>query len=196
MKNRALTLALAGALTFGLGACGLQGGETTDSPTTGSNRPTATATVTETPEPAEAEPAEAESSLTGEDPGILKLGKSFTYSDGLQVTISKPTAFTSSEWAMPEGAQSLAFDITIVNGTDAAYDPSMDYFTAQVGNAEAEEIFDTENGFDGTPMTKILPGRETTYKVGFVGSDAKNLVMEYQPGDWERGSLIYTPNGK
>lgn len=196
MKRTTLTLAL--AATLALSACGSIEGQSTDSPTSGSNASTSSASTSESAEaePADAEPAEAESSLTGDDPGILTLGESFTYSDGLQVTISKPTAFTSSEWAMPESTSGLAFDVKIVNGTDAPYDPSLDYFTAQVGNAEAEEIFDTENGFDGTPMTKVLPGRETTYKVGFAGTDSTNLVMEYATGDFERGSLVYTPNGK
>ena len=194
MKRTTLTLAL--AATLALSACGSIEGQATDSPTSGSNAPTET--VSETSEQSEVEPAEAEpeSSLTGADPGILKMGESFTYSDGLQVTISKPTAMTSSEWAVPGSTAGLSFDIKIVNGTDATYDPSLDYFTAQIGNTEAEQIFDSENGYDGTPMTTVLPGRETTYKVGFVGTDSTNLVLEYQPGDFERGSLVYTPNGK
>lgn len=188
MKRTTLTLAL--AATLALSACGSIEGQATDSPTSGSNAPTET--VTETPEQSEVETAEAEPepSLTGEDPGILKMGESFTYSDGLQVTISKPTEVQTSY------GPGLSFDIKIVNGTDAGFDPSMDFITAQVGNTEAEEIFDSENGYEGTPMTTVLPGRETSYKVAFEGTDTKNLVMEYAPGDFDRGSLIYTPNGK
>ena len=190
------------ALALTLGACGQMTGGATDSPTSGSNRPADTTssstaspeTVTETAGPVETEP-EPETSLTGTDPGILKMGESFTYSDGLQITLSKPTAMTSSEWAYPESAQGLSFDVTIVNGTGAKYDPSMGYMTAQIGNTEAEEIFDTDNGYDGTPSTSVLPGRETTYKVAFAGTDTTNLVVEYAP-DWDRGSLVYTPNGK
>lgn len=191
MKRTTLTLALAATLT--LGACGTTGGEATDSPTSGSNAETTSApTEAETveAEPAEAEPVEEEPSLTGDDPGILTLGESFTYSDGLQVTISKPTEVQTSYGA------ALSFDIKIVNGTDTGVDPSMDYITAQIGNTEAEEIFDHENGYEGAPMTTLLPGREAAYSVAFEGTDAKNLVMEYEPGDFERGSLIYTPNGK
>lgn len=203
-KKSITSLLAAGLLSISLGACGQTTGGATDSPTSGSNRPAdtttsssaaSTETVTETAEPVEAEP-EPETSLTGTDPGILKLGESFTYSDGLQVTISQPTAMTSSEWAYPESAQGLAFDVTIVNGTDAKYDPSMGYLTAQIGNTEAEEIFDTENGYDGVPSTSVLPGREATFKVAFAGTDSTNLVVEYTPGDWDRGGLVFTPNGK
>lgn len=206
MKNRTAipALSLAAALTLALGACGQTTGAATDSPTSGSNRPTATVTetesataetVTETAEPVEAEPEPAPS-LTGTDPGILTLGESFTYSDGLQVTISKPEAFTSSEWSFPESSPGLRFTVTIVNGTGTKYDPSLELVNAQIGNTEAEQIFDTENGLDGSPSTSVLPGREVTYKVGFAGTDAENLVVEYQPGDWERGPLTFTPNGK
>ena len=199
MKKTA-SIAAISSLALGLSACGGMGGSETESPASGSNRPTATETVTEAPEPAKTEAetveAEPEPSLTGEDPGILQLGKTFAYSDGLEVTISKPSSFTSSEWASPESVQALAFDIKIVNGTNAPYDPSMDMFTAQIGNTEAEEVFDTDQGFEGTPMTKVLPGREASYKVGFAGTDTENLVLEFIPGDWDRGGLIYTPNGK
>ena len=198
MKNRTVTpaLSLAAALVLSLGACGLQGGAVTDSPTTGSNRPTtATETANETAtETATAEPA-PETGLTGTDPGILALGKTFTYSDGLQVTLSKPTAMTSSEYASPGSVQGLSFDVTIVNGTTAKFDPSLGYLTAQIGNAEAEQIFDTENGYEGGPSTAVLPGREVAYKVAFEGTDTSSLVVEFAP-DWERGSLVFTPNGK
>ena len=195
MKKTA-SLALITSLALGLSACGGMGGSKTESPASGSNQPTATGTVSETPEPEAPAESEPESSLTGEDPGILQLGESFTYSDGLQITVGKPSAFTSSEWAMPESAPALAFDIKIVNGTNAPYDPSMDFFSAQIGNTEAEEVFDSEQGFEGSPMTKVRPGREAAYKIAFAGTDTKNLVLEYQPGDWEHGSLIFTPNGK
>ena len=195
MKKTAIALSVAAALA--LSACGTTSGTTTDQKT-GSNRPTAT--VTETAPPAETSEdttvEEPEPSLTGGDPGILKMGETFTYVDGLQVTISTPTPMTSSEWAAPGSAAGLSFDVTILNGTSNPYDPSLDYLTAQIGNTEAEEIFDTDNGYDGTPMTSILPGREASYKVAFVGTDTENVVFEYVPGDWDRGGLIFTPNGE
>lgn len=201
MKKSIFTALSGAALVVSLSACGAIGGSptTSTSTSTGSNRPadtitSAPETVTETAAPVEAEP-EPETSLTGTDPGILKMGESFTYSDGLQITLSKPTAMTSSEWAYPESAPGLSFDVTIVNGTSAKYDPSMGYMTAQIGNTEAEEIFDSENGYDGAPSTSVLPGREVTYKAAFVGTDTTNLVVEIAP-DWDRGSLVFTPDGK
>lgn len=203
-KSTVVAMTGIASLALSLGACGLQTGSQTPSPSAGNNRPsdviTSTSTVTETAAPTSEAPVEEIEEepvpeLTGTDPGILKMGDSFTYSDGLQITVSKPSAMTSSEWAYPESTQGLAFTITVVNGTGAKYDPSMGTMTVQSGNTEAEEIFDTENGYEGSPMTTVLPGREATYKSAFVGTDTKNLVLEFSP-DFDRGSLIFTPNGK
>lgn len=192
--------ALSVAVALSMSACGMTSNGTVSDQKTGSNHPTTvTKTVSPTEEPtvaADTVEPEPTSSLTGTDPGILKMGKSFTYSDGLQVTLSAPSPMTSSEWAYPESAAGLSFDVTIFNGTANRYDPSMDMLSAQIGNTEAEEIFDTENGYDGTPTTSVLPGREASYKVAFEGTDTKNVVVEYSPGDWDRGGLVFTPNGK
>ncbi|MEN3121152.1 hypothetical protein [Janibacter sp. LM] len=210
MKNSTIFIPILGALSLSLSACGMIGGVPTTSTTTGSNRPqpsvttvtqttTATATAepagTQTVEPVDEPEPEAETSLTGTDPGILKLGSSFTYSDGLQLTLSKPTQFTPSEWAAPSSDPGLIFTVTMMNGTGAKFDPTLNSITAQIGNEEAEQIFDSENGLDGGPSTSILPGREVTYKAAFVGTDTKNLVVEIAP-DWDHGALTFTPDGK
>lgn len=191
------SIAITATAALALSACGLTStteGSSDAEPTSGTNRPSDTSTAESTQE-AEAEPEEEEE-LTGADPGVLTFGEAFTYSDGLQVNISQPSQMTSSEWAVPSGAQGLTFDVTIVNGTNKPYDPALDYFSAQIGNTEAEQIFDSEQGYDGTPSTKVLPDRESSFKVAFEGTDVDNLVMEYSPGDWDRGSLLFTPNGK
>lgn len=200
MRNTKTTfsaLSLALALTVSLGACGQVTGSETSSPSTGTNRPAETTAPEDMTEEdmteAEAEDqlaAEPEPSLTGTDPGILELGKSFTYSDGLQVTIGKATPVSTSY------GPAVSFDITVVNGMDHKYDPSMDFISAQIANVEGEEVFDTENGYEGAPMTSILPGRESTYKIAFEGSAVKDIVVEYTPGDFEHGALIFTPDGK
>ena len=206
MKNSTIFIPTLGALALSLSACGVIGGAPTTSTTTGSNRPqpsvtTVTQTTTATAEPGGTQTVEPvdepdrETSLTGTDPGILKLGSSFTYSDGLQLTLSKPTQFTPSEWAAPSSDPGLIFTVTMMNGTGAKFDPTLSSITAQIGNEEAEQIFDSENGLDGGPSTSILPGREVTYKAAFVGTDTKNLVVEIAP-DWDHGALTFTPDGK
>ena len=213
--RKTAALVAAASVIFSLGACATTDGETTASPTSGTNRPTESSSqsttapepdsIAEEPEPApsqsrttsEPEPEpEPEPSLTDtEGPGILALGESFTYSDGLQVTVGKPQPMTSSEWAAPGGVAGLVMDVTIVNGSPTPFDPSMGYATAQTGNTEAEEIFDSENGLEGSPSTSVLPGREVTYKMAFTGTDLDSFVLEFAPS-FDHGPLIFTPNGE
>ena len=209
--RKTAALVAAASVIFSLGACATTDGETTASPTSGTNRPTesssqsATApepdSIAEEPEPAPSQSRttsepEPEPSLTDtEGPGILALGESFTYSDGLQVTVGKPQPMTSSEWAAPGGVAGLVMDVTIVNGSPTPFDPSMGYATAQTGNTEAEEIFDSENGLEGSPSTSVLPGREVTYKMAFTGTDLDSFVLEFAPS-FDHGPLIFTPNGE
>lgn len=195
--RKTAALAAAASVLFSLGACATTDGETTASPTGGTNRPTESSSQSSTtPEPEPTTEPEPESSLTDtEGPGILALGESFTYSDGLQVTVGKPQKMVSSEWASPSGTAGLVMDVTIVNGSPTPFDPSMGYATAQSGNTEAEEIFDSENGLEGSPSTSVLPGREVTYKMAFAGTDLDSFVLEFATS-FEHGPLIFTPNGK
>lgn len=195
--RKTAALVAAASVIFSLGACATTDGETTASPTSGTNRPTESSSQsTTTPEPDSIAEPEPEPSLTDtEGPGILALGESFIYSDGLQVTVGKPQTMTSSEWAAPGGVAGLVMDVTIVNGSPTPFDPSMGYATAQSGNTEAEEIFDSENGLGGSPSTSVLPGREVTYKMAFAGTDLDSFVLEFAPS-FDHGSLIFTPNGE
>lgn len=211
MSRSITSLVLAATMTTGLAGCAGIGGEPTQSPTSGTNRPseseepaepsTATVTVTETPTAAaepEPEPVEepAPSLTDTEGPGILKLGKSFTYSDGLQVTVSTGKPFTASDTAAPTGgAAGVLYTITMVNGTGAAFDPSLSSATMQAGNTEAEEIFDSAQGLDGSPTTTVLPGREVEYQIGFEAAGERDVVLEFTPS-FDHGSLLFTPTGR
>lgn len=154
-------LLLAVAVSTMLTAC-TSGSPTTDAPA-GENRPSATPTT--------------------EAPTNPTFGSSYEWSDGVSVTIGAPTAFqpSANSFANPAAAY-IAFDVTIVNGSSENFDPSLFYVTLQSGNSEAEQIFDTEQGFAGGPMTTLLPGREAAFKIGFGVADPNDLVMELTPG--------------
>lgn len=93
---------------------------------------------------------------------------------------------------MADGAEEyLAFDVTIVNGSEETYDPAFFLASMQSGNTEAEEIFDSENGFEGSPSTSLLPGREAEFRIGFGVSDPDDLVMEVAPG-FEYDAAVFT----
>lgn len=197
MKKTTASLAL--MLALALAGCG--GGSPSDEALErGSNAPTETTEVTpEAPETTPTPEATTETPTTPpepespEDAGFATWGQTWTWDDGLTATISAPEEFTPSEWsAGGEGAAAhVAFTIIVVNGTAAPFDPAMMMVTAQSGNTEASEVYDTENGFGGSPMTTVLPGRETSYKVGFGVSDPNDIVLEFTPS-WDHDASIWT----
>lgn len=167
--------------------------EVTDdtSPKTGSNASVTPETeAAQTDEEATDEAADDEAADAGSD--TLAFGETATFEDGISVTVGKPQKFQPTEWASFDKAPSyVKFKVTIVNGTDAAYDASGAFVTVQSGDLEAGEVFDTERGLDGSPMTKVLPGRQSSYWVGFGVQTPKDIVMDFQV-DWDHDAAVFT----
>ena len=141
--------------------------------------------VEEPAEPAEP-PADSDTALFGE---------TWEYTDGLAVTVSAPQEFEPSATAFaPEGAQAyVLFDVTIVNGTEEAFEPLM-ITSLQSGDAEAEQVFDMENGLNGPPTANLLPGRELTFRVGFGVADPNDLVLQVSPNlQYEEAIFVSSP---
>lgn len=189
MKTTTLTLALSALIA--LSACAAPtSGSAADSPSSGANRPSTSAETSET-----APAADALGQPTAEEGmPVQDFGEAFTYSDGIQITVGEPTSMTSGEWASPENTQGSAFTVTIVNGSQAPFDPSMANISVQSANTEAEQIFDSEGGYGSSPETTLLPGREASYKVAFATSDPKDLVVEATPS-WDHVAALYATNG-
>ena len=120
---------------------------------------------------------------------ILDFGETVTYDDGLSVTVSEPTQINPGEYAYPEVAEATQFTITIVNGSDAPFDPSFAYANVQSSNVEAEEVFSDTLG--GPPSTTVLPGRETTYKAAFATADPSDIVFQLAP-TWDHEDTFWT----
>ena len=119
-------------------------------------------------------------------------GTAYEWEDGLYVHISKPTPFKPSEYAAGGKApHNLAFVVKIVNNTHKVYDPTEFSTTLQAGNAEAEEVYDSGNGFSGSPETKLLPGREAQFKIGYNMANVSDLVLEVSPG-FDYDSALFT----
>jgi hypothetical protein len=127
-------------------------------------------------------------------PDFLPFGDTWSYEDGLSVTVSKPEPFEPTEFALVEGAEAyVVFTIRVVNDTGAPFDPSGTYATVQSANTEAPEVFDSgpPNNLDGPPMTTLLPGREAEWRAGFGVVDPNDLVLELTPS-FEHESAIFT----
>ncbi|MFZ5850350.1 MAG: hypothetical protein ACOYY2_03010 [Actinomycetota bacterium] len=179
--SRLIPLAL-GALLL----AGCTSGSAGDAEPTGTNAPAATTAAAESePEP----PAET----TPAAPAYAAFGQTYTWDDGLAVTVSPPAPFTPSETAaFTESPAYLAFEVKVVNGTAEPYEPAVLYLTLQSGNTEASQVFDVgEAGLAGPPATPLLPGREAVFKVGFGVADPADLVMQVAPG-FEYDPAIFT----
>lgn len=186
-RSRFLTSAAAAALLLALTGCATESGAPNDpgeAAPTGTNRP---AETTE-PEPA----AEPEPEPTPEPVANPKFGETYTWEDGLALTVSQPEPFTPGEWAAKDEAPAyVKFTITVVNGTGENFDPAMVYPTVQSANVEATTVYDSDAGLGGPPSTTLLPGREAVFAVGFGVNDPADLVMEIAPS-WDHQPAIFT----
>ncbi|AIG73781.1 Hypothetical protein AJAP_04295 [Amycolatopsis japonica] len=87
----------------------------------------------------------------------------------VDITVSDPKAFTTGEYAAPaQNAKATSYQVTVVNHSDKPWSAAMLLVQATMGNTSAEQVFDTNAGLGGTPSQDILPGKELTFRVGFV----------------------------
>lgn len=174
MRYALASIVVLAALTSG---CASTEGSVDDAPPRGSNNDENVPSVSTSPTD------EGESEDAGQDDGQLEFGQSYTWVDGLSVTITKPKPYQPSEYAYvgERGGKPMRFTVTIVNETGAVFDPSMAYMTMQSGNEEAEQIFDSEAGMNGSPSTKLLDGREAKFDIAFAVKNPADLVLEFEP---------------
>lgn len=183
-------LALVAATALAAG-CSTQEAEPVAEAPTGSNRP-------DTVEPETIEPDAVVEPVPDPAPAstAVGFGEAWEYTNGLAVTVSPPEPFQASETAAgAEGYPAqVSFDVTIVNGSVASYDPSLAYITVAGGNTEGSEIFDFDNGVGGPPMTVVLPGREVTWEAAFAVDDATDLVVQVSPDSFDYEPAIFATN--
>ena len=110
-------------------------------------------------------PSASPSSLT------KRFGSTFTWDDGVAVTVGKGTPFTSGPYAAPASTKGLLFTVTVTNGSKEPVNPMLINLQATSGQQQAEAIFDSEQGID-LPTADVLPGRSTTYKAAFSNPSA------------------------
>lgn len=178
MKIKLVATAAAVLLTVGACATTESSGTTTEERQGTNAQPSDEAAE----EPTEEEPA---------DDGTATFGETYEWSDGLAVKITKPKPFQPSEYAAVGKGKPIEFTVTIVNNTGAPFDAAGFYATMQSGNTEASEVFDSAQGFEGSPMTKVLDGREAKFKIGYTVSRPDDLVLEVTPS-FEHESVLYT----
>lgn len=173
---------LASMLLFGACATEDHGSASKTAPTTGTNADVPDASSTAPTEGSNADVTDATEDTTEDDSDtqIAKFGETFTYSDGVTLTVSKPVRFKPTESAAGAegGGVPVKFTITVVNATSKPMDASDFYASVQSGDGDAEEVYDGDNGLNGSPETKVLPGRQAKWQAGFMVKNPKDIVFD------------------
>lgn len=194
MTKKSLALASFFALTIGLTACEDNGGEITPAEENEANDETTVEETEEDVPETEAEPepdAEDDNGETAQSQDYPNFGDTWTWDDGLSVTLSEPAPYEPSYEEVTEYDQAIVFEVTVENGTGSEYDPSMIMLSASSGGQEADTAYDSANGLEGAPSTTMLDGQSTTFQYGFGVADPDDVTVEIQDFDFDRQSVIF-----
>jgi ABC-type molybdate transport system substrate-binding protein len=109
----------------------------------------------------------------------LAFGKSYTWRDGVRVTVGKPRTFKPSRYAVVEKSKHyVKFPITVLNKAEKPIDIGWTHINVQSNDKEADQFYDSLSGLKGPPATKVSKGREAAFEVGFAVADPDDLTME------------------
>ena len=123
-----------------------------------------------------------------------KFGQTWTWPDGLSVTVTPPTKFAPSGTAAGVQGKSAAvvFTVTLVNHTDRSFDPEGLFTSMQAGQAEGSRIFDSGNTVLGVdPRTPVLPGRQVVFRQAYAVDVVTDLVVAVESGGG-RDQVLFT----
>jgi len=113
-------------------------------------------------------------------------GKRYSWANGLSVDVAAPVACTPGQYAAPANiARAVKFEITITNGTSAAFETAlMSVGTdAQFNGQKADMVFDSSGGCDSTfDSATVLPGKTYTFHVAYaVGAQPGEMQLVFEP---------------
>ncbi|WP_026821067.1 hypothetical protein [Arthrobacter castelli] len=134
---------------------------------------------------------------------LADFGQTWEYEDGIAVTVTHEGEAKASQYAAgakETGGQMQVFKITIMNGTDAIFDPVGAYTTVNYGDSGqvAERVFDMDQGYGDMWQGKILPGKKQSLTMAFaVPTDvASDVLLSVAPGFDYKDSLFHGTVGK
>ena len=132
-------------------------------------------------------PDTAVGDTTGEEaPTAGAFGQTYTWPDGLAVTVSEVKAYRPSSSAATgqAAARYVSMSVTLSNGSEKNVEATGTTLVATINGAPADQVFDSAKGIGGSPTSTVLPGKSVTYTVAF-GVPAKeqaDLQVEVRPG--------------
>jgi len=127
---------------------------------------------------------------------IGKLGvDTFTYADGLVVSISKAERFTPSRYsAGNDYPVAVKLIVTVTNNSSKAFDPTLFQVNASFAGQAASQIFDSQNGLGLAPQTQVLPGKSINFPVAFsIVEGPGELQVDARPSFSHNSSVFVGP---
>ena len=137
-----------------------------------------------------------ELSEDGGESDVKAFGETWTYDDGLAVTIKylgSGRVTSSGIGAEDSGGALQKFSITVKNGSDRTFDgrlASIDSVSVGDEGTEAQEVFDTAGGLEGADFSKIQAGRKQTRTVAYGIKGAETVQIEFSAGS-SYASVLY-----
>ncbi|MFL6177316.1 MAG: hypothetical protein ACJ715_11755, partial [Ornithinibacter sp.] len=65
--------------------------------------------------------------------------------------------------------------------------------TVSSGDAESEQIFDSEKGIEGSPSTKVRPGKTVKFDIAYMVLKPADITMDVSPG-FDYNDATFTNN--
>lgn len=142
--------------------------------------------------PAASDTTEPETSNSADDGvGEAIFGDTYSYEDGVSITVAPPEEFNPSATAAFDAAPSyVRFTVTLANDGTGSFDASLASASVQSGNHEGSEVFDSEQGLEGAPYTSVLTGRTVSWDIGFGVDDPEDVVLQISPS-WEHEPAVF-----
>lgn len=136
--------------------------------------------------PASASSEPTTSSATQQSDLTKPFGSTFTWSDGVAVTVSKPAPYKPSSPDLvkmidPTSKSFVVMDVTLKNGSQKPIDAIATNLKATTGSREAKAFFDSANGVE-LPTSKVLPGAELKWKAAFGVDEGAPFVVTVSYG--------------
>ena len=170
MRNYIAAALVAGSLAIGLTACSTGGYVQSG------------AVTAKAVEPDQAKPTTA------------TFGQTWTWNDGLAVTISQPTPFDPDQYAAgATQAANVLFTVTVTNNSQESVKTTLSMVNVNSGGVAGSKIIDIENNLGGfAPQTPLLPGQQVSWNVAFSVTDPSNITMQFDLNDFDHDAVVFT----
>ena len=176
-----------------IGGAAFAGTRASDESTSGDSLAAADATPTSFPVLPDDEAEEPAEEPTEAPVTPLEVGQGFTYSDGVEVILTKLDRYQPSDYAagVEPGQEAVRATLTITNNGNTVYDADLLQVAMSGGSipADASQIFDDKlTGMAGS--IAVGKSKSGTFAFAFDKGEAVNLGVEVTPGFEYEGALF------